>query len=191
MLDPKYLALFQETMTAVTSLEASINRTPTPEQLIQGPGDSLANLTDAIYAVRESYKLIDNLRKQVDKANKQLQQTACVLYLESSPSQQAEFSDTGAVIGEYASGKPKTNTSVESLKRVKSPELYDRFCREVLGVTNESLIEAGAVEVHYRYFGEWITQQLSEGYVKPDVMDQLKTYNEFEFSVTKKRGLLS
>jgi len=191
MLDKKYLDLYQESMTAVTNLEAAINRTPTAEQLIQQDGNPLAHLADAIYATRETYKLLDNLRKTVDKVNKQLQQIACVLYIESSPSQQAEFSDTGAVVGEYATGKPKTNTSVESLKRAKAPELYDRFCREVLGVTNESLIQAGAVEVHYRYFGDWITQQLSEGYVKPDVMDQIKTYNEYEFSVTKKRGLLS
>lgn len=191
MLDPKYLALFHEAMLAVTGLEAAINRTPTAEQLIQKEGNPLAHLTDAIYAARETYNLLDNLRKAVNRVNKKLQQTACVLYLESSPAQQAEFSDTGSVIGEYATGKPKTNTSVESLKRVKSPELYDRFCREVLGVTNESLIQSGAVEVQYKYFGEWITQQLADGYVKPDVMDQVKTYNEYEFSVTKKRPLLS
>ena len=191
MLHPNYFNLFRDAVTAVSELEAAINRTPTAEQLIQQEGNPLAHLTDAIYAVRETYNLIDNLRKNINNTNKQLQQVACVLYLESSPEQQAAFSDSGAVVGEYASGKPKTNVSVASLKREKAPDLYDRFCREVLGVTNQSLIESGAVEVHYKYFGEWLTQQLSEGYVKPDVMDQLKTYNEFEFSVTKKRALLS
>lgn len=191
MLNQRYFQLYHETVTAVAQVEGALNRCPTSEQIMQLDGDTLAHFTDNIYAVREAYNLVDNLRKTIQRTHKELQTVACALYMEATPDQKDSMTETGKVIGEYASGSPAPKVSVESLKRVKCPALYDRFCREVLGVTNESLIESGSIEVHYKYFGDWLTQQLSEGYVQPEVMSEVKQYNEFEFKVTKRKALLS
>lgn len=191
MLNQRYFQLYCDVVTAVSQLEGAIDRCPTTEQLIQVEGDTLANFTDCIYAVRESYNLLDSLRKNANKVHKELQTAACAMYMESTPTQKDTMTDTGKVVGEYATGRPAAKVSVESLKRVKCPALYDRFCREMLGVTNESLIESGSIEVHYKYFGDWLTEQLAQGFVTPDVMSEVKQYNEFEFKVTKRKALLS
>lgn len=188
MLNQRYYQLYHEAVTAVAQLEGALNRCPTTEQLIQLEGDTLAHFTDNIYAVRETYNLIDNLRKTVQKMHKDLQTSACALYMEAQPTQMTE---TGKIQGDYATGCPSGKVAVESLKRVKCPALYDRFCREMLGVTNESLIESGSIEVHYKYFGDWLSEQLAKGFVAPEVLSQVKQYNELEFKVTKRKALLS
>ena len=191
MLPAKSFQLYQAVVTAAADVEGALNRAPTAEHVIQMDGDILANMTDAIYALRESYNLLDNLRKAVNKQHKELQTAACTLYMQLDPVQQSQLNEAGRVEGEFATGKPSTKTTVATLKRSKSPELYDRFCREVLGVTNEHLIETGAIEAHYVYFSEWVTQQLADGKVLPDVMNQIKQYNELEFGVIKKKAILS
>jgi len=191
MMPPKYLELYKEIVTAVSLVNASINRAPTPEQVIQMEGDILQNLTDAVYAARESYNLLDEARKAVNGLHKELQHAACTAYMTATPDQVYGFTEAGKVRGEYATGKPGTKVTVEKVQRSKSPEVYDRFCREVLGVTNEALIEAGAVEVHYKYFGEWVSNELAEGRLTQDVFKQIKTYNELEYKVTKTQALLT
>ena len=188
---PKYLQLYKDVVTAVAEVNGAINRSPTPEQVIQMDGDILQNLTDAIYAVRESYDLLDEARKTVNNLHRELQGAACTAYLSATPEQVFAMTESGRTKGEYATGKPGTKVTVEQMKRDKSPELYDRFCREVLGVTNDSLIESGAIEVHYKYFGEWVTNELAEGRMTQDIFKQVKTYNELQYKVIKTKALLT
>jgi len=185
------MRLYHDAVTAVADLEGSFNRAPTPEQIIQMEGDMLSNLTDSVYACRETYELLDNLRKRMNHIYKEFQKAACVAYMQITPDEQDKLSKAGCAVGDFASGKPSTKITVASVKRDKSPELYDRFCREVLGVKNEALIESGAIEVHYKYFGEWVTEQVASGGVLPDVMKDIKTYQEFEFRVTKHKAILA
>lgn len=188
MLHQRYYQLHLQAVTAVAELESAINRCPTTEQLIQLEGDMLANFTDNIYAMRETYGILDRLRKTVKKLHEDLQTVACALYMEAQPTQMTE---TGRIQGDYATGHPVGKVAIGQLKREKCPALYDRFCREMLGVTNESLIESGSIEVHYKYFGDWLSEQLAKGFVAPEVLSQVKQYNELEFKVTKRKALLS
>lgn len=195
MLNQRYLQLYQAAVNAVAQVEAALNCCPTNEQIAEGSvhegTDMLKNFTDNIYAIRETHALIDTLRKTLQTNHKALQTYACALYMEATPEDRDQMTETGKVVGDYATGYPSPKVSVETLKRVKCPELYDRFCKEVLGVTNESLVQSGSIEVHYKYFGDWLTEQLAQGYVQPEVMSEVKQYNEFEFKVTKKKALLS
>lgn len=191
MLPPKSYQLYQTVVTAAADIEGALNRAPTVEQVIQMDGDMLGNMTDAIYALREAYNLIDNVRKSINNQFKEMQQAACVAYMNADMHQQSLLNGTGRAVGEYATGKPSTKTTVGVVKREKNPALYDRFCREVLGITNEELIEAGAVEAHYVYFSNWVTSQIASGKCLPDVLSQMKQYNELGFDVVKTKPLLS
>ena len=191
MLPAKSFQLYQAVVTAAADVEGALNRAPTAEHVIQMDGDILANMTDAVYALRESYELIDSLRKSVKRQHEELQRAACALYSQLDPVQQSQLNDTGRVEGEFATGKPSTKTNVTMVKRKKDPELYDRFCREALGVTNTELIESGAIEAHFVHFSDWVTKQVAEGKVLPDVINKMKTYNELGFGVIKKKAILS
>lgn len=191
MLPPKSFQLYQTVVTAAAEIEAALGRAPTVEQVIQMDGDILGNMTDAIYALRESFNLADNIRKAINKQFKEMQQAACAAYMSADIHQQSLLNEAGRAVGEYATGKPSTKTAVSILKREKNPSLYDRFCRECLGVTNDELIHSGAVEVHYVYFSDWVTNQIAEGKCLPEVLSEMKQYNELGFDVVKKKPILS
>lgn len=185
----KALALYKAAIDAVHTIEEHLaeHAAPTPATIISDASNVLADLTDAVYAARETETLLDNLRKRVSKLHTNLQIAACTVYRESDIT---ELVEAGGAIGDYASGKPLIKTAVAAIRRDRMPELYDRFCREVLGITNESLIQSGAVEVHYAYFSEWLTQRLNDGEPMPACLLDQKQYQDMKFSVSKRRSLL-
>jgi hypothetical protein len=183
MLHPSALSAYRKLVQLSAIVGSTIrNEMPGVDKAIQyTAGKPLENLTDLVFVLRETEKLLEALRKDVSKRYEEAQHAACVAFTQAPPE---EFK----VEAEYVTGVPDPKKAIPNIKREGNEEVYDRFLREVLKVQDESVIQSGSIVIHYVHFREWLTAQLRNGINIPEEL-MPKSYTEYNFSVTKRRGM--
>lgn len=178
------LLFFHTLVNSLSVLKSTMAKVPQPlEAVADTTGDPLGNLADLVYVLREAEALAIELKRDLSKLKSAAEMTACHVWQNYPPA-------IGEAVGEYCTGKPHFKKALADIKRDGNEEVYDRFCREVLHVLDQRVIESGAIAIHYQRFSDWYSQCLADGQAFDDVVNTLKGYTELHFSVKKTRGLL-
>ena len=84
-----------------------------------------------------------------------------------------------------------TRVATEVPTLTKSPEMYERFLREVLNIKDQEVIDAGVIQIHYEHWSEYYTSMLGQGKdISPELTASLKRYDASKTVVRKKKDLL-
>lgn len=135
---------------------------------------------DVSYSLRESEEQIESLLKEIRKCRK-LVNTVGVLLCTTSMIEK--------VTTEYCTATPTSKIIYTyPAKRRDNYMMFDRLMLE-LGIP-ETVAQAELVRPHWPAMQEHFQQLLAEGKNVPGGVDPNKTFNEYDFSIRKKKGVL-
>ncbi len=182
MINRPDLQSYARVVKLIAEASATVDNMTQAQNVAALPGDTLGNYADYCYALKQIEELADKLRKEAKNKGRAMQATACALFIQLQPEEPVAH-------GKYASAKPNFKQAINTLKRTEeTAEAYDAFCREALGVTNESAIAAGVINVHFDSFQEWHAAALAEGKNYPS-LELFKPFNMFSYDTRKKPGV--
>lgn len=165
-------------------ISTAINTLPNTQEIIASaagnPGRALAELIDAGFAIDTVLKNLEELEKNLKTRKEGIEKAATAIYVAYPAFQQTiETPHTKAVIS-Y-----KTKHS-ELRRTTENAEVYDRFCREVLHVASEEIIQAGVICTYYPGWTEYITAIEAAGGSLPQGLEKaFKEYHEIKVSYRK------
>lgn len=156
----------------------------------------LSELVDIQFALRESSKLADDLRKEFDATIKVQAAITCVNWAMDASS------GGESIKGTHANGSPDIQTRVKVPTLEKEPEQYYQLM-DWLGIpkdlqdqgkilAQEGEFSTEVVKVHYPGLQDMINRMQYAGYILPEFLTTAKsaTWNEHIVRVTKKQDLL-
>lgn len=149
---------------------------------------SLEELADMAYAMREIAKFADELRKQAARVQDTAGKLACLYWSER---QQMEPIKT-----QHCTGTPEVGLMVAIPHKRNDPEKYAAFI-DWLGIPREVAVlndpsnkdEHAPVDLHYNGVCEYLTKRLATGGDMPPGVDLEKTYSVFNLRLRKKKAV--
>lgn len=182
MIDRRDLEAYARMVRLISELTLQLDSMTYPQNVASKPGDVMGNYADYCFLLRNVEELLDKLRKEAASRHKAMQATACAIFTQLSP-------DTPTGEGKYATGQPVFSQAISGLKRTdETQEAYDLFCRESLGITDQTVIESGVISVHFDKFQEWYIKAMEAGRTLPGV-EQFKPFNNFAYKTRKRVGV--
>lgn len=137
---------------------------------------------DTIYVLKKTAELLKETRAAVNRKHDLFNAIAVSLAAE-----EGELT----VRTEWCTMTCSTKVSTQVPTLAKTPQAYEVFCKEVLGITSEEVIESGMVSIHYERWSEFYTAMLQAGKdIPPLLARELKQYDASKTIVRKKRDLL-
>lgn len=169
---------------ATDNISTAANKLPSTQDIIAGaagnPGRALDELIDAGFALSEVLKNLEELEKLVKTRKETIEKAATAIYVSYPAFQQTiETKHTKATIS--------CKTKHPELRRTpQNADVYDKFCREVLKITSEEIIQAGVVATYYPGWAEYISALSAAGESLPDGLDKaFKEYKEIKVAYRK------
>lgn len=146
--------------------------------------NSIQDQADLAYVVREIEKLLDDIRKEVGKLERQSHMLSAVLWLKDP----TQLNENLWIETDYCKAKPKIEKSPVLPKFKSEPEEYAKMMR-FFGVKEEH-IPLDILRVHWKNMKEFINGRLVEGYSTPPGIDPDKLFTDYTLSIRKKKGIL-
>lgn len=137
-------------------------------------------LADWVYALRESYTFVDNLRKDIKAAMETCEKLACLFWI--------EMQDGDPIKTEYVTATPKVKMIASIPSKKKDPEQYAKLMN-FLGVDEKLYDEIEVVRPHWPGFVEMVSQLAEKGLPLPDGIDPTKTFPQYSLIVRKQKGV--
>lgn len=143
---------------------------------LEGKVPDERDLVDAMYLMKCMSQLCEDLRKECDRAQRDLAKITCLSW---TSKQVADPGLPDKIQGQLARGEPQIKMVAVIPKR--GTDAYNRICRS-LGVPQE-VIDAEMYHVHWPSFVEHCSLLLSQGKKLPDGIDSKDCYpsNTFAF----------
>lgn len=169
---------------ATDNISTAANKLPSTQDIIAGatgnPGRALDELIDAGFALSEVLKNLEELEKLVKTRKEAIEKAATAIYVSYPAFQQT-------IQTKYTKAVISYKTKHSELRRTQqNADVYDRFCREVLKIASEEIIQAGVVCTYYPGWSEYITALQAAGYSLPAGLEKaFKEYNEIKVSYRK------
>jgi len=154
---------FHKAMVDLRELDESIN--------------SLNDMADAVYALREIDNYIEKLRKEMNKYSETYQTAACLMLISRHRK---------AFKTEYCSAKKETRISTGVPSKSTKPKEYQALL-EYLGVP-QKVIDDGLLAVHWPNFSTWITERQKKGEPRPPGLGEQSPH--FELGVRTRKSIL-
>ena len=151
----------------------ALHQSETLRNALRGSGD-LGTLCDTIYALKESGKLLEESRKEVDRLVRQLEYEACQLYVMTS--------DGEPVRTEYCTASPDVKQTVITPKK-GTPE-YEALCRHF------NVDPDGPFAPHWTKMIDHVSAELAAGRPLPPGCDPNKVTAICKVGIRKKRAVL-
>lgn len=159
---------FQSVIMKMEELKQDVLSTPDTKELV-----------DMIYALRETYKYADDLRKEIER----LRILAARIGVVHCDAQMIERVQT-----DYCSGTPKeTSTFNYPHKRIKDPERYDTLM-QALGIPFD-VYSQELVRIHWPEFQRYCQRLLALGKNPPAGIDPADSNPVYDFSIRKKKEI--
>lgn len=134
----------------------------------------VGELADAVYALRETSTLLEDLRKEADRLKGELERQCCATWV--------KIGRGDPVRTAYCTGSPDVKQTPKT-PRPGTPE-YGEFCRH-FGVD-----PGGFFRPHWPSLLEAMTDAASRGLPAPPGCDPAQTWTVFKVKVTKRRPVL-
>lgn len=139
----------------------------------------LTEIADVVYATREALRFIDEVKKDVRKANEVAQRLGCLKWTEAG--------DEEPIRSENCTGTPDVRMTAKIPSRTKDPEAFEQLMR-ALKIPEELWVSDG-VRIHWPGFVDYLTALLSDGKQLPAGIDPASKYPVFTLTVKKVRDM--
>jgi len=146
--------------------------------LVKAEGD-LQEIADVVYATREAMRHLEEVRKDVRKANDVAQKLGCVRWTEQD--------DAEPIRTDNCIGSPKVRMTASVPSRRKDPEAFEELMRS-LNIP-EALWVSDSVRLHWPGFVEYLTELLADGKQLPKGIDPESKYPVFTLEVRKVKDM--
>lgn len=140
---------------------------------------------DLSYVLREVGKLLDDLKKEVEKASKQATALACADWMKQV--RDGEFSSE-KIKTEYVTATPDIKVGCSLPKLSTDPDNYYELM-DFLGIPRE-VSEKDFIRIHWPNFVEFISKLQQEGRPIPPGIDKEKTFNFYKLEMRRRKGIL-
>jgi len=189
MMNPLLVKLFREAramheslVTADAELRRLINQTPCRE-----------TQADTAYALRETSKFADDVRKRCDELSALAQRLACVLSVAEQNTSTIRTERCSATLDiKSIATIPKQSTHPEQFAQLME---YLGVARHLWEVPNEAEVEEESermhaiVKPHFPGLVQHLNRMMAEGKPLPPGLDLDKTYNDYRLIIRKKKGV--
>lgn len=146
---------------------------------------SQEDLVDCAYILRETAKLLDDMRKESTAIRELIERVICLKWVQQSL--QDESTDT-AIRGQLATGTPDVRQMASLPLPNKNPEEFEALMRSIGAVT---AAKKDLVRPYWPGLTNWITNLVKKGKPLPNGIDPNKTYALYRlFPLRRKKGLI-
>ena len=140
-----------------------------------------AALADLAFMLRESNKLVDDMRKEQNNLQEQVEKVACVRWVQANLNDGA---NAEPIRGEFVTATPDVKKMASLPRRSTNPEAYDALMT-YLGIPKD-VVEKDLMRCHWPAFTEHITELCAEGRPLPNGIDPSKTYDVYRLLLRKR-----
>jgi hypothetical protein len=147
--------------------------------------NDMEDQTDLAYVVREILALSEDVRKELEKLQKQAHLIACLQWIKAVSDGEMR---TDKISTEYVTGVPNVKEGASLPKLKTEPEQY-RKMMEFFGVKPE-FVDKDILRVHWPRFMELMNEMTAAGKPYPPGIDAKKTFPMYELSLRKKKAIL-
>lgn len=145
---------------------------------IKVEGD-LSEVADFVYATREALRFIDEIKKDLRKANEVAQLLGCVKWTEAGNEE--------PIRTDNCIGSPKVRMTAKIPSRNKEPEAFEELMRAL--EIPEALWVSDSVRLHWPGFVDYLSELMSQGKQLPSGIDPASKYPVFTLEVRKVRDM--
>jgi len=143
----------------------------------------LKEMIDRIYVMRETARVLDDLRKEATGISQVLEKIACLLWVQQNQNNPKPEPIRTAL----CTGTPDVGMQAKVPKKKTDPEAYAKLMK-FLGVPDE-LAEKEIVRTHWPSMVEYLTSLASQGRPLPDGIAPTDTYPVYSIKVLMRMGL--
>jgi len=148
---------------------------------VVGSCSDVKEQADFAYALRETAKLADDLRKMADATRSIAEKICCAVAVKDGI--------TDPVRTEYCTATPRIKMSATLPNKRTDPERYAQLL-EFFGMTDEAR-EMDVARINWNGFVDYVTRACEEGRPLPPGVDMEKTYPVYSLSpLRRKKGVL-
>lgn len=140
-----------------------------------GRSTDMKELADAIYALRETSALCEDLRKEADRLKQEFERQGCALWVKQGTGQ--------PIRTEYCTGSPEVKQTPQTPK-AGTPE-YEAFCRHF------NVAPDGFFRPHWPEMLKQLTEAQGRGEPLPPGCDPSKLWTVFKVKVLKRAPVLA
>jgi len=160
------------------------------------PAATLNQLCNIAYALRETTKYIEDLRKELIAIEKFAERLACMRFIQDGEKTVRKKEN---IKTEYCTCTPAVNICAAIPKADKSPDEYNALMNW-LGIdpvlrdqgeieTDRGIEDTEVVRIHWPGFQCLLNRLNSQGIALPDGIEMDKTYTEYKLRIRKKKGV--
>ena len=155
------------------------SRIPKMQELFES-ATTLDEITDTIYAIRDSVEYLENIRKELNKIKYQLEQMACVAILARNEK---------SCCTEYCCGTKRMSQDFSIPTKKKDPKRYNELMA-TLGIPQQ-VTDRELVRVHWPAFKEYCAELQERGENPPAGIDPKNGHPCYSVAIRKKKDILA
>jgi len=147
----------------------------------------IKELADIVYALKQSVKLIEDTRKELNQVSEIIQKACCALY-----AQESQAGPTGPIRTEYCTATPVFKMSVTLPHHTRDKEKYEALMMalgidEMLWKVDTEAGEKPAVAINFLGFSDLITAYAREGKPLPPGIDQDYMFPQYSLTIRPRK----
>lgn len=145
------------------------------EKTFNSPTTNTTEKADIVHALKQTSAVLDDLRKQIDKAVKRYALFTCIdLQLHEVDTIRTQHCTAKIAVKQYAK---------YPAKRRNDPDKFDKLMTS-LGVPQD-IIDSESVRLNWEGFSNWFTKRQADGLPLPDGITVDDVYTEYDLATRK------
>ena len=140
-----------------------------------------SDIVDLVYVMRETSKIINDLRKEIDGIKQQFENVGCLISI--------SLGDLEPIRTSLATGSPKLRLAAKIPSQTKDPDNF-ALLMDYLGVSKDAVANK-CVKPHWPGLVEWISNDASMGKPLPPGIDPNSSYPVYSITIRAKKPLES